>query len=188
MAAATALGKIDVTSNLKALEREAVDSFRALEKAEKGFEPGLRFGQALIDLRKSSGIKHGDWMPTLKRLGITYRKADYWMGMVKWQNGERPKKPVGKGKKTGPFDWKAAEGWMQDWLQDLKSKVAILRKRRPEDAVIFAEALTSFASILRHDKKKRRGHAQLLQRAQPRGGSVASRTHARRTHSARGRR
>jgi len=68
MATGTALGKINVTSNLKALEREAIDSFRALEKAEKTFEPGLRFGQALIDLRKSAGIKHGEWMPTLQRL------------------------------------------------------------------------------------------------------------------------
>lgn len=27
-------------------------------------------------------------MPTLKRLKITYRKAQYWMDMVRWQNGE----------------------------------------------------------------------------------------------------
>jgi hypothetical protein len=180
------MGKLHVTSNLgrKVLEKEARDSFRALEMAEAGFEPGLRFGQAMIDLRKS-GIKHGEWMPTLERLGITYRKAQYWMDAVRWANGERPKKPVGK--KKGLFDWKAAEGWMQDWLQDLKSKVAILKKRRPKDAVIFAAALTSFASILRHDKK-RRNHARVLQRTQPRGGSVAARSHARRTHPARGRR
>lgn len=33
------------------LEREAVQSFTELERAEKGFVPGLRFGQAMIDLR-----------------------------------------------------------------------------------------------------------------------------------------
>jgi hypothetical protein len=57
MATGAALGKFNVTSNLKRrgndLERDAIESFRGLEKAEAGFEPGLRFGQAMIDLRES---------------------------------------------------------------------------------------------------------------------------------------
>ncbi len=152
MAAGTALGKFNVTSNLKSLEREAVESFRALEKAEKGFEPGLRFGQAMIDLRNSEGMKHGEWMDTLKRLGITYRKADYWMGMVMWQNGERPTSPRKPSiKKKARFDWDEAT----DWLDQLKSKVNIIRKHAPGAADRFANQLIQFAAELRSDKGKR---------------------------------
>lgn len=74
MAAATALGKFDITSNLKGsrrdLEREAVESFRELERAEEAFEPGLRFGQAMIDLHQN--LKHGEWMDALERLAINH--------------------------------------------------------------------------------------------------------------------
>lgn len=47
------MGKFDVTSNLgrprNDLERDALQSFRELEKAERAFEPGLRFGHGIDD-------------------------------------------------------------------------------------------------------------------------------------------
>jgi hypothetical protein len=180
MAAATALGKINVTSNLKALEKEAIDSFRALEKAESGFEPGLRFGQAMLDLRKS--IKHGEWMPTLERLRITYRKAQYWMDMILWQRGERPtspKKPSVK-KKSGKFDWNAAA----DWLYHLRKRVEQLKRYKPQGAVGFAEELAKLAHDLQHDETKRGKKNELLQRKQPRGGSHIAAAHEGRPHPA----
>ncbi len=188
MAAATALGKIDVTSNLgrKVLEKEAVQAFRDLENAENGFEPGLRFGQAMIDLRNSPGMKHGDWMPTLERLKITYRKAQYWMDTVKWQNGERPtspKKPSVKMKKSGRFDWEAAT----DWLYHLRKRVEQLKRHRPQGVVGFAEELARLASDLQHGTKGEKKNA-LLQRKRPRGGSHIAAAHARRPHPAGGRR
>lgn len=77
MAAGTAV-KFDVMSNSrgsrKDLEREAVDSFRELERAEEATgiaERGKRFGKAMADLHENLG--HGEWMKTLERLGITYR-------------------------------------------------------------------------------------------------------------------
>jgi len=76
MATATVV-KFDVTSNCtnsrKDMEREAVDSFHALEKAEKAAgipELGKRFGKAMADLHEN--LDHGKWMSTLERLGITY--------------------------------------------------------------------------------------------------------------------
>jgi len=62
MAAATAAAavKFDVTSNFKSsrkdMEREAVESFRALERAEKSAgipELGKRFGKAMADLHEN---------------------------------------------------------------------------------------------------------------------------------------
>jgi len=80
MAAGTAVVKFDVTSNFKSsrkdMEREAVDPFRALERAERAAgitELGKRFGKAMADLHEN--LDHGQWMKTLERLGITYRKA-----------------------------------------------------------------------------------------------------------------
>jgi hypothetical protein len=151
MATGAALGKINVTSNLKSLEKEAQDAFRALEKAEKTFEPGLRFGRAMIDLRKS--MKHGEWMLTLERLVITYRKADYWMDMVLWKNGERPspRKPsVAMKKKKGVHSWQVAD----DWLDDLRNWVIQLRKKRPEGADRFAQSLIQLAGELQKKGKK----------------------------------
>jgi hypothetical protein len=60
MAAATAVVKFDVTSNFKSsrkdMEREAVDSFRALERVAKAAgipELGKRFGKAMADLNEN---------------------------------------------------------------------------------------------------------------------------------------
>lgn len=178
-------GKFHVTSNLKALVQEAKDSFQALEKAEGTFEPGLRFGQAMLDLHHS--LEHGDWMPTLKRLEITYRKAQYWMDMVRWQNGERPTSPKKKPNKVA-LSWDAASRW----LDGLRHKVAIarLKKNDPKGAMAFAQELDKLAAELRagdHDKK-RRNHALVLQRKQPRSGSVAAGTHKGAAHTGGGRR
>ena len=183
MAAATAV-KFDVTSNSrgsrKDLEREAVYSFRELERAEKAAgiaELGKRFGKAMADLHEN--LDHGEWMKTLERLGITYRKAQYWMHIV---NGKRP-----TGSKKRPkarFDWDAAT----DWLSHLKSKVDILRKSRPQGADGFAESLIRMARELRGDDKIRREHANVLQRVRRGHSRVASAAHAGRPHSARGRR
>jgi hypothetical protein len=63
------------------LERHAVECLREPELAELELVPGTKFGQAMIDLRES--LDHGDWMPTLERLGITYRKAQYWIDVVR---------------------------------------------------------------------------------------------------------
>src|ERR1035441_463640 len=85
------------------LEKRAVECFRALEQAEQDFEPGLQFGQAMIDLREE--MAHGQWMLRLKELGITYPKARYWMAIVE-------KKPIGRGKKKAataqPTSWDVA--------------------------------------------------------------------------------
>lgn len=95
MAAATAaVVKFDVTSNSRSsrkdLEREAVDSFRELERAERAAgipELGKRFGKAMADLNEN--LEHGEWMKTLERLGITYRKAQYWMHIYKGKTPTR---------------------------------------------------------------------------------------------------
>jgi hypothetical protein len=73
----------------------------------------------------------------------------YWMDIVKWERGEHaisPKKPANK-KKQGPFDWDAAT----DWLDQLKSKVNVFRKRKPGHEGRFADSLIRFADELRHD-------------------------------------
>src|SRR5579864_2178404 len=127
MAAATAVVKFDVTSNFKSsrkdMEREAVDSFRALERAEKAAgipELGKRFGKAMADLNEN--LEHGEWMKTLERLGITYRKAQYWMHIYKG------KTPTGSKNRTdnARFDWDAAT----DWLHQLGTKARILANPR----------------------------------------------------------
>jgi len=185
------MGKFDVTSNLgkprNGLERDAVQSFRELESAEKTAgipELGKRFGQAMIDLHES--LEHGDWMPALKRLGITYRKAQYWMDMVKWQNGERPNSP-----KKKPNDIQLSWDAAIRWLDRLKDKVAVarLKKNDPTGALAFARELSKLAAELRtKDDAKRRNHALVLQRTRPRGGSVAARANKERPHTAGGRR
>jgi hypothetical protein len=182
------MGKFDVTSNLgrprNGLERDALRSFRELEGAEKAFGPGLRFGQAMIDLNASLG--HGDWMPTLERLGITYRKAQYWMHVVKGEAPTGSKKNAGANKGKGAFSWEAAS----HWLDALRHKVARIRRTDPKGAFRFAQELARLAAELRTrgDDKKRRNHARLLQRVQPRGSRVAARAHAGGSHPAGGRR
>jgi len=150
MAAATAVVKFDVTSNFKSsrkdMEREAVDSFRALERAEKAAgipELGKRFGKAMADLHEN--LEHGQWMKTLERLGITYRKAQYWMHIYKGARPTGSKRP-----EKGTFDWEAAT----DWLHQLKSKVSILMNSNPKGAEGFANELARVADELR-DKRKR---------------------------------
>jgi hypothetical protein len=152
MAAATGLVKFDVTSNFKSsrkdLEREAVDSFRELERAEKAAgipELGKRFGKAMADLNEN--LEHGEWMKTLERLGITYRKAQYWMHIYKG------KTPTGSKNRTdnARFDWDAAT----DWLHQLGTKARTLANSRPQGADGFADRLSRLAAELRGKKGKR---------------------------------
>ncbi|MFL6302845.1 MAG: hypothetical protein ACJ72H_04825 [Candidatus Sulfotelmatobacter sp.] len=187
---ATAKVKFDVTSNSgrprNSLERDALQSYRELESAEKSFEPGLRFGQAMIDLNLS--LEHGQWIDTLERLGITYRKAQYWMHIRKGET------PTGSKKKPGADDKNkvAFGGWeaASRWLIGLSHKVAIIKKQQPKGAFLFAQELSKLAAELRagYNKKKGGNHALVLQRVGQRNSRVATRTHKGKAHTRGGRR
>lgn len=157
MAAATVV-KFDVTSNSKNsrkdLEREAVDSFRELERAEKAAgipELGKRFGKAMADLNEN--LEHGEWMKTLERLGITYRKAQYWMHIYKG------KTPTGSKNRTDNASEQQAAGCG--------------RLRRP--AVALGR---------RSSREEGKEMNELLQRQPPADGRMASGTREGGTHPA----
>jgi hypothetical protein len=133
----------DVTSNLEtpknAVEKRALDCFRELERAERNFEAGLKFGQAMIDLHEDA--KHGEWMDRLDRLGITYRKAQYWMAVVK-------DKPISRGKQKEnakpAFDWDAAA----DRLEKLRDDVYMLKQKKPQGSEVLFDPLASLSDVL----------------------------------------
>ena len=58
------------------VERKVIQTFGILEIRELEFEPGIEFGQAVIELRnelKKNGSR--DWMKRLEELDISYAKG-----------------------------------------------------------------------------------------------------------------
>ena len=60
-----------------------MDCFERLEKAERSFDEGMQFGQAVIGLRDEIKANHSrNFKARLQELGITYAKARYWMAIA----------------------------------------------------------------------------------------------------------
>ena len=95
-----------------------MECFAALQKAESEFTEGIEFGKAARDLRdsiKSRGDKN--WMDQLKRLGISYEKARYWIAVVEGRPTQRKKA------KEPVSDWEATMAKLKEAVDE----VAIMR-------------------------------------------------------------
>jgi hypothetical protein len=131
-----------------AVEERAVRCFEQLEKAERNFAEGMQFGQSMIDLREF--LPHGQWMPRLKDLGISYAKARYWMAVA-------DRRPINRGKAKAapaqPTSWDVAT----DKFEKLSSGIVDLYSRQPDGFEGLVELLHELASTLGYDLIKKGG-------------------------------
>lgn len=156
--------KFGVTPNLDApktaTERRAVATFKALQEKERGFTQGIEFGRAMIDLRKE--MPHGQWMPRLKELGISYEKARYWIAVVEDRPTQRGKVAGKAGKISGDWDSGKAEkqtAWdsAKDWntaaakLEPLVQQIEILMRDDPNGSALLIHHVERLADILGYE-------------------------------------
>jgi hypothetical protein len=144
---------LDLRANLESpntdVEQRVVDCFEVLKVAELNFREGVEFGNAAIALRAERKPQK-DWMARLEKLGVSYKKARYWISVVerKTTQGSKAAKP------EEPFDWDAA----MDDLEALKNKVVMLKKSKPLGGGKLVGPLTSLADVLDCKVVSKGGH------------------------------
>jgi hypothetical protein len=122
------------------VEQRVVDCFEALKVAELDFREGVEFGNAAIALRAERKPQK-DWMARLEQLGVSYKKARYWIDIVE---EKKPAQGVKAGKPGEPFNWDDA----MDELEALKNRVVMLKKSKPVGGGKLVGPLTSLADAL----------------------------------------
>jgi hypothetical protein len=172
-------------------ERKAVELFKALEAAEREFDPGIEFGRAVIELRteiKASGDRN--FMARLKQLGITYEKARYWIAVVEGKPTQRGKPKASAQAQTQAeepdSEWSATVAKLREAIDEID-----LLKRGGEpvgDDTELKEAARDLAEILGCElmDKGEDNEAHLLQRARPNGSKMVEETDGKRADIAGG--
>jgi hypothetical protein len=137
-------------------ENEAVNQARALEVAEGSLETvGRAFGEAMLVLRKAT--KNKDWMQRLKRLGINYHKAYYWINVVEGKSNNRhkryeqddvvlhkPRRSGGSSSSRAALSWEDAASRLNSLIDDIAELSAI----EPAGKESLRETLERFAVLL----------------------------------------
>ncbi len=132
--------EIGVTPNpiggITTVEKRAVACYIALKEAIG--ERGVKFGEAMIDLRKQVDDSNSkDWMGTLKRLEISYETARYWIAVVKKKPTDRHKKE----KVKEPSSWQASVGRVKAAVDELRMMVRSNEAGDYESLLRYAEEL-----------------------------------------------
>jgi hypothetical protein len=138
---------------LSGAERRAVDCFERLEKAERSFDEGMQFGQAVIDLRDEIKANHRrNFKARLEELGITYAKARYWMAIAEGREINRGTAKE-KAASTSAPDWDAAT----DRFEKLSGVIADLYHSQPDGSEGLIEVLHDLADELGYELVKKGG-------------------------------
>lgn len=138
-----------VAPNLTDIEKRAVDLFGQFQAAERDrLSVGIAFGHAVAALRDETG--HGEWMPRLKELGISYDKARYWMAKAEGKPTDRHKtdseaeEQEPEAQENPVLDWES----VLDHLEAVKNEVYMLRQAQPAGGGVLAGPLASLADLL----------------------------------------
>jgi hypothetical protein len=161
-------------------EKKVVDYSKALAADDKDFvasatkrhDTGMKFGQAVIDLREEIRSSHGrDFKKRLDQLGISYEKARYWMAKVEGKRTNRHKGEQEPADEEEPiFNWDSA---LQK-LEALRDDVEMLMKSELVGSDVLVEPLRQLGGLLGCQILSKGGeNERLLQRERPDGSSVA---------------
>ena len=137
-----------------------MDCFERLEKAERSFDEGMQFGQAVVDLRDEIKANHGrNFKARLQELGITYAKARYWMAIAEGKEINRGGNAKEKAVSTPTPDWDPATDWdaATDRFEKLSGAIADLYRSEPDGSEGLIEVLHDLANELGYELVKKGG-------------------------------